>query len=137
MAVLAFLPALKNGVSRETPDEGWGESMVEQRGEDITWVISDALDRLAAGPRENETNTDVRKSVQERLIWALCQITDHDEPACFNESANEAVKFLMAGLATDIETHWNLEKSEAADLIGLMEFDPASAAPDADESPQL
>ena len=115
--------------------EIWGESMIEQRGEDITWEISDALDRLAAGPRENETNADVRKSAQERLVWALCQITDPDEPACFNAPANEAVKFLMAGLATDIETHWNLAKSEAANLIGLMEFDPASAAPDADETP--
>lgn len=117
---------------------GWGESMVEQRGEDITRDIVGALERLARGPRENETEEDLRKSTREGLAWALGQLTDVKDPACFNAPANESMKFIMTGLSVEMETHRNMARSEAANFLDLVEFVPRTAelSADPDDTPQ-
>lgn len=116
---------------------GWGASMVEQRGEDITGEIWGALQRLTVGLRNNETEEEARSKAFEDLKWALRQLTDHDEPDCFNHEANEAMKFIMATLTAGYEPAYDAMKQVAGQFLNLLEFDPAEPAPDeADDTPE-
>ncbi|WP_411839749.1 hypothetical protein [Paracoccus sp. ME4] len=117
---------------------GWGESMVEQRGEDITSDIISAMESLVAGPRDGETEEDVQRKAAETLVWAMSQLTEADEPDCFNADANEAIMFVMAALTTPREPAFAALNQVAASFLDRVEFDPARQNRDTDpnEGPQ-
>lgn len=108
---------------------GWGESMVEQRGEDITGEILEALGRLATGPREGETDEQSRRKALESLTWALGQLTESDEADCFSHDANRAMSFIMVALTTAHEPAFDPMRKMAGWFLNMVEFDPSDAVP--------